>query len=137
MQESKRRFLRNGGLLGAFFAGAATPIVVERVIEKEAPKELVDSSVLKQLEEKQTSSLTIMSTYGEVQPPKPSNSDLLFTTMGEERLRISSNGTMMFGQTTPAYVPGTEKHVSVSMVPGPDGNLYIKVKDQWKKVLTS
>lgn len=133
MQESKRRFLKNGGLLGAFFAGAATPIVVERVVEKELPKEIVDFSLAKQLN--QTPNLTVTASYGEVSPPKPSSSDMVFTTAGEEKLRISSSGLLMTGQTT--LVPGTVNQVEVSMVPGPDGNLYIKVNDQWKKVLTT
>jgi hypothetical protein len=35
------------------------------------------------------------------------------------------------------FVPGTEKEVSVKMVPGPDGELYLNVNGTWKKVLTA
>jgi len=37
----------------------------------------------------------------------------------------------------PKLIPGTENNVRVGMMVGPDGELYIRVKDDWKKVLTT
>ena len=35
------------------------------------------------------------------------------------------------------YIPGTEKHVFVKLIAGPDGELYLGMDGQWKKVLTT
>jgi hypothetical protein len=32
------------------------------------------------------------------------------------------------------YVEGTRKDVSVNIVPGPDGKLYVKENDRWRKI---
>mgnify|MGYP003334825130 CR=1 FL=1 len=32
------------------------------------------------------------------------------------------------------YVEGTKKEVSVQIVPGPDGKLYVKENDTWRKI---
>ena len=36
----------------------------------------------------------------------------------------------------PRYVPGTKKEVAVGMNVGPDGELYLKINDKWRKVVT-
>lgn len=149
----RRKFLRNGGLLGAFALGAATPVVIEKVRETQAPLPVagVDPNIIKQIEEICPANVTFTSTYGEIAPPPPPpppTNGMSFYTVGgsyNEVMRISSNGSLGIGTTSPygnlyggkQLVPGTEKQVSVSMVPGPDGELYIKVNGQWKRVLTA
>ena len=32
------------------------------------------------------------------------------------------------------YVEGTKKEVKVNIVPGPDGKLYVKENDIWRKI---
>ena len=34
----------------------------------------------------------------------------------------------------PNYKPGTEVKVDVKIVPGPDGKLYVKENDTWRKI---
>ena len=152
----RRKFLRNGGLLGMFAMGAATPIVIEKIRETQVPTPLagVDPNIIKQIEEICPANVTFTSTYGEIAPPPPppSTNGMSFYTVGSsmgynEVMRIDSNGSLGIGTSSPygnlygsggnKFVPGTEKQVSVKMVPGPDGELYINVNGQWKKVLTA
>ena len=46
-------------------------------------------------------------------------------------------GSLSINSNTKQFVPGTEKSVSVKMVPGPDGELYINVNGKWKRVITT
>jgi len=84
------------------------PTVDPKVVEK--IKEFAPSGILE-----------LHRTYGEVVPPEPNPSPFMFT---------SALGG-------PKLVPGTENNVRVGMMAGPDGELYIRVKDEWKKVLTT
>ena len=146
----RRKFLRNGGLLGAFALGAATPVVIEKVRETQVPTPVagVDPNIIKQIEEICPPNVTICSTYGEIAPPPPPPPPNAYQFVGNynEVMRLDSNGSMGIGVSSPygnlyngtkRFVPGTEKQVSVKMVPGPDGELYINVNGQWKKVLTA
>jgi len=69
----------------------------------------------KQLEGKPV--LQIQATYGEELPPQQ-----------------SSYGNYFLVGTGPNYKPGTEKNVRVNIVPGPDGKLYVKENDTWRKI---
>jgi len=147
----RRKFLRNGGLLGMFAMGAATPIVIEKIRETQVPAPLagVDPNIIKQIEEICPANVTFCSTYGEIAPPPPPPPPLStnsFYTVGSntatyngynEVMRIDSSGNLGIGGSSKRFVPGTEKQVSVKMVPGPDGELYINVNGQWKRVLTA
>jgi hypothetical protein len=153
----RRKFLRNGGLLGMFAMGAATPVVIEKVRETQVPTPVagVDPNIIKQIEEICPPNVTICSTYGEIAPPPPPppSNGMSFYTVGSggtigynEVMRLDSSGNLGIGTSSPygnlyngtkRFVPGTEKQVSVKMVPGPDGELYINVNGQWKKVLTT
>lgn len=151
----RRSFVKGVGLLSALFAGGAvaraqapTPVLGSPNVSDSniAPvSEAVDPAIVKQLEEQSTSSLALTQTYGVVAPPPPP----------QEVCRIGSNGYMFAGNSniSPAlhvsssgvcingerknFVPGSENHVNVRMVPGPDGELYLNINGQWKRVLTA
>ena len=128
---SRRDFFRGGakgaGLLGAFVAGFAAPIVIEKTKEIHVktldplPAPTVDPQVVEKIKEFTPSGvLELHRTYGEVAPPEPNPSPYTFT-----------------GINGPKLVPGTEKNVRLGMMVGPDGQLYVRVKDDWKRVLTT
>jgi len=58
--------------------------------------------------------LQLNATYGTPKPRNPNS----FYVIG-------------FGED---YVEGTKKEVSVQIVPGPDGKLYVKENDTWRKI---
>ena len=135
-----------------FAMGAAAPVLAEKIRETQVPAG-VDPNIIKQIEEICPANVTFTSTYGEIAPPPPpSTNGMSFYTVGSsmgynEVMRIDSNGSLGIGTSSPygnlygsggnKFVPGTEKQVSVKMVPGPDGELYINVNGQWKRVLTA
>jgi hypothetical protein len=123
---SRRNFLtgsaKGAGIFGAFLGGLAAPVIVERVVETQIPFSppslpTVDPKVVEKIKEFASSGiLELHRTYGEIAPPEPNSSPFVIT---------------------PKLVPGTETNVRVGMMVGPDGELYIRVKDDWKKVLTT
>jgi hypothetical protein len=146
--KARRSFLKGFGLLGAVVAGAAAPVVVEAAT-KEVPVPLptpkIDKDVLKVLEEQAPPTLTLQATYGEVAPPPPPPTYSGYYMVGgnvgvgssQERMRLCADGSTMMLFNQKKFVPGTEQQQTVSMVPGPDGELYIKIGDTWKRVLTT
>lgn len=150
METNKRRnFLKGFGILGAFTAGAVAPVVVRNVTETkvvESPKPTIDPKVLATLEEQSPATLQLQATYGEIAPPPPpptySNNGYFVmagngTINSQERMRLCSDGSTMMLFNQKQFVPGTENQQSVKMVPGPDGELYLNINGQWKKVLTT
>jgi hypothetical protein len=114
MEESRRNFAKGLGLTGLFLAGVAGyKEAEERIVYKQ------DELPTKELEEQLNTKpvLQISATYGEELPPVQ-----------------SYYGNMVFTGFGPKYKPGTEKHVSVNIVPGPDGKLYVKENDNWRKI---
>jgi hypothetical protein len=133
-----------------FAMGAATPVLAEKIREIQVPVPVpvagVDPNIIKQIEEICPANVTFTSTYGEIAPPPPPPPSYgsSFYTIGSggnigynEVMRIDSSGNLGIGGSSKRFVPGTEKQVSVKMVPGPDGELYINVNGQWKRVLTA
>lgn len=111
---SRRNFAKGLGLTGLFLAGiAGYREVKERIVYKQ--DELPTKELETILEKKPV--LQLKATYGEELPPQQ-----------------SSYGNYFFVGTGPNYKPGTEKHVSVNIVPGPDGKLYVKENDTWRKI---
>jgi hypothetical protein len=143
----RRKFLRSGGLLGFLAMGAAAaPVVVEKIKEVPvpvpAPVATADPTVIAVLEEQAPATLCLLATYGEIAPPPPPPTyngiyAIGSSSMGQERMRISSDGSTTMLINGKNFVPGTEKQQSVKMVPGPDGELYLNINGQWKKVLTA
>jgi hypothetical protein len=111
---SRRNFAKGLGLTGLFLAGVAGyKEVQERIVYKQ--DELPTKELEKQLEKKPV--LQLQATYGEELPPQQ-----------------SIYGNYFLVGMGPNYKPGTEKHVSVNIAPGPDGKLYVKENDTWRKI---
>lgn len=110
----RRNFLKGLGLSGLFLAGVAGyKEAKERIVYKQ--DELPTKELEEQLNTKPVLQLT--ATYGEELPPT--------------KLYGTDMYVIGFG---PNYKPGTEKRVSVNVVPGPDGKLYVKENDKWRKI---
>ena len=144
----RRKFLRSGGILGFIAMGAtAAPVVVEKIKEVPvpvpAPVVTADANVIAVLEEQAPPTLCLMAAYGEIAPPPPPppayNGMYAISggNIGQERMRIGSDGSTTMLINGKNFVPGTEKQQSVKMVPGPDGELYLNINGQWKRVLTA
>ena len=150
--KERRNFLKGIGLVGAVVAGYNTPVLAKETKTKppvivETPK--VDPKIIQKIEEMDPSSLSLQQVYGEIEPPKPppnytSNGGLytitdsgfvgLYST--QAAMTLNSNGNVSIGHNHKKFIPGTEKTVDVKLVPGPDGELYLNINGQWKKVLT-
>ena len=116
MSDSNRRnFVKGLGISGLFLAGVAGyKEAKERIVYKQ--DELPTKELEEQLNTKPVLQLT--ATYGEEVPPA-----MLY---GTNSMYVFSYG--------PTYKPGTEKHVKVNIAPGPDGKLYVKENDTWRKI---
>jgi len=110
----RRSFAKTLGLLGLLSVGVkGYQEVTERIVYKQ--DEMPTTELEKQLEGKP--SIQLIATYG-TPKPKPA---------------YSMNNYYVVGWGN-EYVEGTEKKVSVTMVPGPDGKLYVKENDTWRKI---
>lgn len=108
----RRSFAKTLGLLGLLSVGIkGYQEVTERIVYKQ--DELPTKELEALLEKKPT--LQLQAVYG---TPKPVQSWSQYNVIG-------------WGNE---YVEGTEKRVSVTMVPGPDGKLYVKENDTWRKI---
>ena len=112
---SRRSFAKSLGLVGLLAVGVESyKQVKERIVYKQ--DELPTAELEKQLEGKAV--LQLQATYGEEIPPA----------------KLYGTNSMYIFSTGPNYKPGTEKHVSVNIVPGPDGKLYVKENATWRKM---
>jgi len=110
----RRNFAKSLGLLGLIGVGVAGyKEAKERIVYKQ--DELPTKELEEQLNTKPVLQLT--ATYGEELPTQQ-----------------QSYGNYYFIGTGPNYKPGTEKRVDVRIVPGPDGKLYVKENDTWRKI---
>lgn len=152
----RRKFVKGLGLFSAVLAGAsvvraesAAPQLGNSVVPvptSSAVSKAIDPAIISLIEEQASNHLQLTHTYGEIAPPPPPlpsslNGSVLVSdwTTGSSAsfLQINANGGVNIGGKNKQFVPGTENEVSVKMVVGPDGELYLKVKDQWKRVLTT
>ena len=108
---SRRSFAKTLGLVGLIGIGVKGYQEATKIVYRadEFPSEELE----KQLEQKPV--LQLQATYG---TPKPVQSWSQYNIVG-------------YGTD---YVEGTEKQVSVQIVPGPDGKLYVKENDTWRKI---
>ena len=108
----RRSFAKTLGLVGLLSIGVkGYQEVTERIVYKE--DEIPTKELEAQLEGKPV--LQLMATYGEEIPQPYYGSHYVF-------------------YTGPTYKEGTKKEVAVRMVPGPDGKLYVKENDTWRKI---
>jgi hypothetical protein len=163
IQNGRRGFVKGFGLFSAMLAGASVasasntaPQLGDSVVpipNSSAVSEAVDPAIISLIEEQASNHLQLTHTYGEIAPPPPppsqdfslsnvNGSFLVSNGSGStwatpSFLQINANGGVNIGGNNKQFVPGTENEVSVKMIVGPDGELYLKVKDQWKRVLTT
>ena len=150
-------FLAMGfGLFSAVLAGAAVvraesaaPQLGNSVVPvptSSAVSKAIDPAIISLIEEQASNHLQLTHTYGEIAPPPPPlpsslNGSVLISdwTTGSSAsfLQINANGGVNIGGKNKQFVPGTENEVSVKMVVGPDGELYLNVNGQWKRILTT
>ncbi len=111
---ARRNFLKGLGLSGLFLAGVeGYRQAKEKIVYKQ--DELPTKELEAQLNTKPV--LQLSATYGEELPPqKYYGTNYIITGLG------------------PNYKPGTEVKVDVQIVPGPDGKLYVKENDTWRKI---
>jgi hypothetical protein len=111
MQSNTRRnFAKTLGLVGLVAVGVEGYQQATKIIYKQ--DELPTKELEALLEKKPV--LQLNATYGTPKPRNPNS----FYVIG-------------FGED---YVDGTKKEVSVQIVPGPDGKLYVKENDTWRKI---
>jgi len=110
----RRKFAATLGLLGLVGAGVkGYQEAKERIVYKQ--DELPTKELEALLEKKPV--LQLQAVYGTPKPkPAYSMNQYMITGWGDE------------------YVEGTKKEVKVNIVPGPDGKLYVKENDTWRKI---
>ena len=156
IQNGRRGFVKGFGLFSAVLAGAAVvraesaaPQLGNSVVpvpNSSAVSKAIDPAIVSLIEEQASNHLQLTHTYGEIAPPPPPlpsslNGSVLISdwTTGSSAsfLQINANGGVNIGGKNKQFVPGTENEVSVKMVVGPDGELYLNVNGQWKRILTT
>lgn len=148
---SKRRgFLKGLGLLGLVGVGAAEAksSIVPVVINNTPKVEEIDPQILKELENG-LNTLTLQESYDPVPQVNNSDTNNVFSTGFREVMRLDSSGNLGLSTNVSAwdniaspqskyhtfsFAPSYKKQVSVALKPGPDGNLYVKENDKWRKV---
>jgi hypothetical protein len=122
IMQTRRKFFKYLGLGAGVAAGGAVA----------AASVLPDSDKCKAVKEIETNrtyagSLTLQQGYGvkeEVQFVRSSTNDMFI---------LDNKGSVSIG----TFAPKTPlKMTSVSMVPGPDGELYLNVNGKWRKIVT-
>jgi len=105
----RRSFAKSLGLLGLFAVGVeGYKQVSERIVYKD--DKIASEELAKKLDH--GGHLSFRAEYGEID-----------TTHQDSPISFR-----------PEYIPGTKKEVSVALKPGPDGKLYVKEGDIWRKV---
>lgn len=106
----RRGFIKSLGLAGLVAVGFEAYKRSTQIVYKQ--DEFPSEELEKQLENKPV--LALQATYG---TPKPrEQNQYMIIGYGED------------------YVEGTKKQVQVQLVPGPDGKLYVKENDTWRKI---
>ena len=110
----RRSFAKGLGLIGLIGVGVAGyKEAKERLMP--APDEVASKELSDKLDEHPMLALT--ATYGE-KIPQP----------------VAPYGQFMISGIGPNYKPGTEIRVQAKMQVGPDGKLYVKENDIWRKI---
>lgn len=141
MIEHRRKFIKGVGIFGAM----ATAIVAGRaaVIDNK-PK--ANPDMVNIIEHQNPATITLTSTYGELQPPPPppppskyvfNGTGVVYGGSGPTWVANPNLGNLTVTMNQGKFIPGTEKEVSLKLVPGPDGKLYLNINGEWKEVLTT
>lgn len=121
----RRKFLRGSGMV----AGAIGGLVLG--YREYTNKPILDKKVLDQVSDG-NNCLTL--TQGYYPKPKPPVEPMEFgENFDISKVRIVFHDNHSISGINEDYSIMSK----ISLKPGPDGNLYIKVKDEWKQVLTS
>lgn len=121
----RRKFLRGSGMV----AGAIGGLVLG--YREYTNKPVIDKRVLDQVSNGHNC-LTLSQGY--YPKPKPPVEPMEFgENFDISKLRVVFHDNHSIGGINEDYSITSQ----ISFKPGPDGNLYIKVKDEWKQVLTS
>jgi hypothetical protein len=110
----RRDFFKMGGMVGAIAAGGVIGGVVGTKVLSAKDNTHIDKIKEQAL---RNGILTIHTKYG-----------ILDDSSHPSRGIYISSG--------PTYRPGTVKEYQVGMVPGPDGELYLRINNEWRKVVT-
>ena len=113
----RRNFAKTLGLMGLVAVGVKGYQEVTKIVYKQDEIPTKELEVL--LEKKPV--LQLHATYGE---EVPNYTD--YSTGNGGTYRVMGMGTK--------YKEGTEVNVKVNIVPGPDGKLYVKENDAWRKI---
>jgi len=108
----RRSFAKTLGLIGLLSVGVKGYQEATKIVYR--GDEFPTQDLEKQLEKKPV--LQLMATYGTPKPKTAWQNQYMVTGWGED------------------YIEGTKKEVSVQIVPGPDGKLYVKENDTWRKI---
>jgi hypothetical protein len=114
----RRNFFKYLGLAGGAAAGGA--IAATALVTSSA-----NSEAIKQIQNGNHSSIRLTQDYGE--------NDLSFANNHTEAFRLDSTGTLHLGTSAPKVKLKTK---SVDLVPGPDGELYLKTNGKWRRIVT-
>jgi hypothetical protein len=121
----RRKFLRNGGLLGAILGATGGAVAMAQQQQPAALPTVVPKEDISHLAPPGgATTLQIMGSY------------LTEEEAQAERMRIGSNGSLGIGTSGgPYYFSSSARQThSVSMTVGKDNRLWIKVGDQWQRV---
>ena len=114
----RRKFFK---FLGLGTAAAAGGVVTATALVTSS----ANSAAVKEIEEGCHSTIRLSQDYGE--------NNLSFVNNYTEAFRLDSDGTLSLGTTAPKT---KLKTVSVDLVPGPDGELYLKTNGKWRRIVT-
>lgn len=113
----RRNFAKTLGLVGLIGLGVKGYEEATKIVYKQ---DEIPTKELEALLEKKPV-LQLMAQYGE---EVPNYTD--YVSPQGHSYRVQGFGTK--------YKEGTEKLVSVNIVPGPDGKLYVKENDSWRRI---
>lgn len=141
MEKNRRQFVKGVGIFGAF---AAAVVAGRSAVVDSSPK--ADPKMINIIEHQKPATIAITSTYGEVLPPPPPTPPSQYVFSDGSATCVASptwvTSTPYLGNFAVTYdqskfKPGTEKVVTLKLVPGPDGKLYVNINGEWKEVLTT
>jgi hypothetical protein len=111
---TRRNFFKYLGLAGGVAGGG---IVAAAAVLPDPEK----TSAIKKMTEQTDNNIQFTQKYG-VKAPK-------------SNVESPYNNLAMFSNEK-KFIPGTEKDVVVAMNVGPDGELYLKVNNKWRRIVT-